>query len=315
MRTVIINEFGGIDKLMLVDTPIPQPGEGEVLVQIKAIGINPVDWKIREGKLKERLPHQFPLVLGWDFSGIVVERGHSARRFQEGDEVYAYCRRPVVQHGSYAEYIALPESYLAHRPKNISFEEAAAIPLATLTAYQSIYSAAHLRPGESLLILGASGGVGSAAVQLGKIKGAKVIGVASHKNHDYLHTLGVDGVVDYQTTDFAAAVAYYAPHGVDVIFNCANDVALQHSLACAKINGRMVNIVGQPDTSAFASKSVQCHYVFVEPHAPQLERIREWVEEGQFKVHLHAVYPFEEVDKAHQQIETLHTQGKIVLTV
>ncbi len=313
MRTIIINEFGGIDKLTLVDTPIPQPDEGEVLIQIKAIGINPVDWKIREGKLKDRLPHQFPLILGWDFAGIVAETGHSARRFQVGDEVYSYCRRPTVQKGSYAAYIALPESYIAHRPKNISFEEAAAIPLTTLTAYQSIYSAAKLAAGESLVILGASGGVGSAAVQLGKIRGARVISIASKKNHAYLKSIGADEVIDYQTADFADAVKQYLPQGADVIFNCANDAALQKSLAFAK--GRMVNIVGQPDVSAFTDKGVECHYVFVEPHVPQLEQIREWVENGQFKVHLQATYPFEEVDKAHQQIETLHTCGKIALTV
>lgn len=313
MRTIIINEFGGIDKLTLVDTPIPKVGEGEVLIQIKAIGINPVDWKIREGKLKDRLPHQFPLTLGWDLAGVVIETGHSAKRFQVGDAVYSYCRRPTVQHGSYAAYIALPESYIAHCPKNISFEEAAAIPLTTLTAYQSIYSAAQLRANESLVILGASGGVGSAAVQLGKIRGAKVIGVASQKNHAYLKSLGADSVVDYQATDFAEIIKDHLPQGADVIFNCANDATLQKSLSFAK--GRMVNIVGDPDVSAFTAQGVECHYVFVEPHAPQLEQIREWVETGQFKVHLHAVYPFEEVDKAHQQIETLHTCGKIVLTV
>ena len=157
MKAVLFHEFGEIDQLQLVELPKPTLGEAEVLVQVKAAGVNPVDWKILQGRLKERVPHQFPVIPGWEMAGVVVECGHGARRFQPGDEVFSYCRRPVVQFGSYTEFMTLPESYVTHKPNNLSFTEAASVPLAALTAYQSIFSAANLQADETLLVLGASG--------------------------------------------------------------------------------------------------------------------------------------------------------------
>lgn len=315
MRAVVIHQFGDSNQLQLTEVEKPTAGEGEVLVKIKAIGVNPVDWKIRNGKLKDRLPHQFPLILGWDMAGVVEEVGHAARRFQPGDEVYAYCRRPVVQAGTYAEYIALSESYLTYKPKNLSFEESAAIPLASLTAYQSIYTAADLQVGENLLVLGASGGVGSFAVQLGKAVGANVIGVASEQNHAYLKELGVDAAIDYRQNDFVSRFQALKPQGAEVIFDCVGQDMLQKAPQCLAPGGRLVSIAGKADENQLAERQGQSLYVFVEPHAPQLDHIRELIETGQVKVHLQAVYPLEEVRKAHAQSEQLHTQGKIVLTV
>jgi NADPH:quinone reductase-like Zn-dependent oxidoreductase len=151
MKAIVINEFGGREVLKFADIPAPEPGEGEVLVRVKAAGVSPVDWQIRAGHLKGFYPYCFPIILGWDLAGIAEKVGDSARRFRPSDEVYAYCGRPVIQHGTYAEYIAIPESYLAARPKAITFAEAGAIPRAALTAYQSLYDLVKLKAGESIL--------------------------------------------------------------------------------------------------------------------------------------------------------------------
>jgi NADPH:quinone reductase-like Zn-dependent oxidoreductase len=197
MRAAYYQAFGGTEVLQTGVLPVPGVKEGEVLVRVKAAAINPVDAAVRKGLLAGFLPVQFPAVPGWDLAGVVEERGFAARRFEVGDEVYAYARRPVVQWGTFAEYIVIPESYLARRPQKLSWEEAAGIPLVGLTAYQTLFTAGQLQAGETVLILGASGGVGSLGIQLARNRGAKVIGVASARNHHFMQELGAEGTVDY----------------------------------------------------------------------------------------------------------------------
>jgi len=316
MKAIIINEFGGINQLQLTEVPKPTVGEAEVLIRVKAAGVNPVDWKIRKGLLAERgLPHQFPLILGWDVAGIVEETGYSARRFKAGDAVYAYCRRPIIQKGAYAEYIALPESYVTDKPKNISFEEAAAVPLAALTAYQSVYSAVDIRKGENILILGASGGVGSYAIQFAHLAGVKVFALASEKNHSYLKDLGANETLDYKD-DFCDSLKKILPDGVDVIFDCVGGETLQKAHHCLKTGGRLVSICSpKGDENLLAQINAQFYYVFVEPNVSQLQYIQFLIESNQLKIHISAVYPLEEVATVHEKSEVLHTRGKMVLTV
>jgi len=316
MKAVIIEKFGGIEQLQLTDMPKPTVGEGEVLIRVKAAGVNPVDWKIRKGLLAERgLPHQFSLILGWDMAGIIEETGYSARRFKAGDAVYAYCRRPIIQKGAYAEYIALPESYVSDKPKNISFEEAAAVPLAALTAYQSVYSAADIKQGESVLILGASGGVGSFAVQFAHLVGTKVFALASEKNHRYLKDLGANETLDYKD-DFCSSLKKILPAGVDVIFDCVGGKTLQQAHQCLKTGGRLVSICSpKGDVDLLAQLNAQFHYVFVEPNVSQLQYIQFLIESKQLKIHLDSIYPLEEVAAVHEKSEALHTTGKMVLTI
>jgi NADPH:quinone reductase-like Zn-dependent oxidoreductase len=313
MKAVVINEFGGREVLKYVDMPIPEPGEGEVLVRVRAAGVNPVDWKIRAGHLKDFYPYKFPVVLGWDLAGVVEKVGYSARRFKSGDEVYAYCRRPVIQHGTYAEYVAIPETYIAHRPKTVSFEEAAAVPLAGLTAYQSVYDTVKLRAGESILILGASGGVGGFGVQFAKIAGAKVVAVASKKNHAYLKELGADEAVNYASGDFRSAVKSVLPHGADVVFDCFGPEGLTKGYDCVKRGGRVVSILVRENRDLAAKAGAVHHYVFVEPNVVELDHIRSLVEGGKLRVHLSSVHPLADVAKAQEEMETGHTRGKIIL--
>ena len=310
MRAAFVNETGNLDSLKIGEVNCPDPGEGEVLVKIKAAGVNPVDAAVPQGYLEDRLPHGFPLIPGWDLSGVIEERGFSSRRFEEGDEVYAYARRPKVQWGTFAEYTVIPESYLSKKPENISHKKAGAIPLVGLTAYQSLFDAGNLAEDQTVLILGASGGVGTFAIQLAKTRGANVIGIASEKNHDYMMDLGADETITYEDTDIAEAVLDVSPGGVDLIFDCTRGDTLQRSLKTLKNGGRLVSITKRnPDIDS----NITFEYVFVEPNSKQLDHLRELVEEGKIKVPVSKTFSLDETAEALKQIQSLHSKGKTVI--
>jgi NADPH:quinone reductase-like Zn-dependent oxidoreductase len=315
MKACIIETFGGRDRLKIADLPKPEPGEGEVLIHIRAAGVNPVDWKIREGRLKDLFPHRFPLILGWDLAGTVEDVGHGARRLAPGDEVYAYARLPVIQNGTYAEYLVLPESQVTGKPANLGMPDAASIPLVTLTAYQALYEAGSLQPGESVFILGASGGVGSSAVQLAAIKGSRVVALASGRNHDYLKSLGADAVIDYERGDFIHALGELFPNGVDLVFDCQGGDTLERGLLCARPGGRVASITEMVESQSLQERDVRFTYTFVEPNVPQLDHIRDLIERGRFKANVSQTFTLDQVARAHEQMETGHTRGKIVLTL
>lgn len=311
MKAAFIDEIvESLDSIKVGDSDVPEPGEGEVLVRIKAAGVNPVDAAVPQGYLEGRLPHGFPLIPGWDLAGVVEERGFSARRFDEGDEVYAYARRPKVQWGTFAEYTVIPESYLSKKPENISHEKAGGIPLTGLTAYQSLFDAGNLQEGQTVLILGASGGVGTFAIQLAKARGAKVIGIASEKNHEFMKELGADVTITYEDTDIAEAVLYEAPDGVDLIFDCTRGDTLERSLKTLKNDGKLVSITkSNPDIDS----GIEFEYVFVEPNSKQLDHIRELVEDGKIVVPVSKTFSLEETATALEEIQSLHSQGKTVI--
>ncbi len=314
MKAILLSSFGGRDQLKFTDVEKPIPGEGEVLVRIKAAGVNPVDFKIREGFLKERMPNILPLIPGWDMAGEVESCGYSARRFSPGDRVFAYARRPVIQKGTYAQYIALPESYVAHMPKDLSYKEAASIPLACLTAYQSVIHRGGLQMGERCLVMGASGGVGSFAVQLARIAGASVVAMASGPNEEYVRSLGCEGFIDYTRLDAAGIQSMY-PDGFDLVFDCVGKEKSKEAYGFAKVRGRIISLLSQVDEELARSRSIEFHYVFVEPNVVQLSQIARWVEEGKIKTHVTASFPLADAALAHEQIESFHTRGKIVLTM
>jgi NADPH:quinone reductase-like Zn-dependent oxidoreductase len=312
MKACYIESFGGRDKLKVADLPQPQPREGEVLVRIHAAGVNPVDWKIREGLLKEVFPYKFPIIMGWDLAGIVEAVGPNTGRIKSGDSVYAYARLPEIHRGTYAEYIALPESHLALKPVNLSMTEAASIPLAALTAYQAL-EAGGLQKGESVFILGASGGVGSCAVQLAAHRGARVIGLAGGRNHDYLRSLGADEAIDYERGDFIQSLGELLLQGADLVLDFHGGDTLERGLLCARPGGRLVSIIEIVDAEDLKKRDVRFSYVFVEPNASQLDDLRELAESGRFRPIVSHVFSLDEAAKAHEQMETGHTRGKIVL--
>jgi NADPH:quinone reductase-like Zn-dependent oxidoreductase len=312
MKACFIEGFGGRDKLKVADLPKPQAAEGEVLVRIHAAGVNPVDWKIREGWLKDLFPHRFPVILGWDMAGTVEAVGPAAGRFKPGDQVYAYARLPEIHKGTYAEYIALPESHLAFKPENLSMAEAASIPLAALTAYQAL-EAGGLQKGQSVFILGASGGVGSSAVQLAAIKGARVIGLAGGRNHDYIKSLGAKEAIDYERGDFIQSLGELLPAGADLVLDFRGGDTLARGLLCVRPGGRIVSIVEMVDAEDLKKRDVRFDYVFVEPSAKQLDELRGLAESGRFRATISHTYNLDEASQAHAQMETGHTRGKIVL--
>ncbi|MEP1151228.1 MAG: NADP-dependent oxidoreductase [Balneola sp.] len=313
MKASYYNEFGELDNVTTGTLDKPVPGEGEVLIRIKAAGVNPVDAFATQGMLKDAIPSEFPAIPGWDVAGVVEERGHSARRFKEGDEVYAYARRPVIKHGTFAEYIALPESYLAKRPQKITMEESGGIPLVGLTAYQAIFDAGQMKEGQTLLILGASGGVGTMAIQLAKAKGIKVIGVASKANHDYMKELGADATIDYNDNHVGEAVAGIEPNGIDMIFHCSRGGTLDQVMETGilKKDGHLISITNR---NPEINDDVNFQYVFVEPNATQLQHIQELTDDGKVKVHVSKTYSLEETGQALKDVQTLHTRGKLVIT-
>ncbi|MFY9924857.1 MAG: NADP-dependent oxidoreductase [Opitutaceae bacterium] len=308
MKAVCIYSYGGPEVLIYEDAPCPHPGEGEVLVKVHAAGINPVDWKVREGHLKEMLHHSFPLILGWDVSGVVESLGANLKRLKVGDEVYS--RPDISRDGAYAEFIVIKESEVALKPKSIDHIHAAALPLAGLTAWQTLFDAGALSPGQRVLIHAAAGGVGSLAVQLAKWKGAVVIGTASARNHDFLRNLGIDQVVDYEREKFEDMV-----QPVDVVLDTMGGEIQERSWKVLKRGGILISIVSPPSVEAAAAHGVRQAFVFIKPSADQLTSIAALVDAEKLKAIVETTLPLSDATRGQELSERGHTRGKIVLRV
>jgi NADPH:quinone reductase-like Zn-dependent oxidoreductase len=308
MKAVRMHEYGGPEVLRYEDAPRPVAGPGDVLIKVHAAGINPVDVGIRTGFLKERMKHQLPLIPGWDVSGVVEAAGSGVTRLKTGDEVYG--RPDIMRDGSYAEYMAAKESDLALKPKSIDHVHAAAIPLAALTAWQALFDAGKLLAGQTVLIHGAAGGVGSFAVQFAKIKGARVIGTASARNHEFLRSIGADQVIDYNTTKFEDVV-----HDVDVVLDTITGDTAERSYGVVRKGGIYVSILMPPSQEKAAAAGIRAEHTFVQPNIPQLNEIAALVDAGKVKVTLEKVFPLAEARAAQELIAQKHTRGKIVLRV
>ena len=310
MKAAYYEEFGELNQVKYGELEQPLPAEGEILIKTESAGVNPVDAAVARGMLNEVIPAKFPVIPGWDVAGVIEDRGHAARRFEEGDKVYAYARRPVIQHGTFAEYVALPESYIAHSPQKLTAKESGGIPLVGLTAYQSIFETGKLQEGETILILGASGGVGTAAIQLAKWKGAEIIGVASESNQQYMKDLGADVTIDYAAGHVGEMVKDIKPGGVDLIFHCSRGDSLSQSADTLKKGGRMISIT---DSDPDRRDDILFQYVFVEPNAGQQKHLQELADDGKFKMPVSKTFRLKETGTALQEIESLHSRGKTVI--
>ncbi len=315
MEAIIIKEFGGVEKLQLTTVPTPKPTDNEVLIEIHDSGVNPVDWKIREGLLKSRLPHEFPLILGWEAAGRVDAIGKKVKNFKVGDEVYAYCRKPTVKEGTYAEYICLDAQNVALKPKSLSYAQAASIPLAGLTAWQSLFDSANLQKGETVLIHAGAGGVGGFAIQFAKNAGATVYTTAGQENHDYVKKLGADEAIDYKKENFASKMKTLCPKGVDVIFDTVGGKTFHDSLALLKPGGRIVSLLEHLEPADAAKRNIKASYVFVSPNAMQLKQIGDLINKGKVKTPKIEEIPLNQAAEALEKIRKGHTCGKIVLKV
>ena len=308
MKAVSIYYYGGPGVLAYEDAPRPHPAPGDVLVRVHAAGINPVDWKIREGHLKEMLHHTLPLVLGWDVSGVIAALGAGVTRFKVGDEVFS--RPDIERDGAYAEFIVIRETEVALKPKSVDHVHAAALPLAGLTVWQSLFDAAALTAGQRVLIHAAAGGVGSLAVQLAKGRGAHVIGTASAKNHAFVRALGADEVVDYERERFETVVG-----PVDVVFDTMGGDIQTRSWEVLKRGGILVSIASPPSAEAAVAHGGRFAFVFTQPNAAQLAEIATLVDAGKLKASVETVLPLAAAVRGQALSAAGHTRGKIVLQV
>jgi NADPH:quinone reductase-like Zn-dependent oxidoreductase len=307
MQAVRMHEWGGAEVLRYEDAPRPDPGPGEVLVRVHATSVNPVDWKIRNGGLKSWSPG-LPKILGFDVAGVVAALGSGVERLKVGDEVYGLLS--LQRDGACAQYAVAAETSLALKPKQLDFNQAAAVPLAALTAYQALFDQAGLEAGQTVLVHAAAGGVGHFAVQLAKQRGAKVIATASARNHEFLRSMGADQVIDYQTQRFEEHA-----RGVDVVLDSIGGDTQERSLQVLKPGGFLVSIVGAPSKAALEKKGLRGAGMLVSPNVKQLEELARLLDEGHLAPEISTVLPLSETRRAHELSETGHTRGKIVIEV
>ncbi|MER5635405.1 NADP-dependent oxidoreductase [Kitasatospora sp. NPDC002227] len=307
MKAITYRSYGGSEVLEFGDVPAPKLGPDAVLVRVHAAAVNPVDWKIQAGYLDSVLDAVFPVIPGWDVSGVVEQVGVGVTEFAVGDEVIGYVREDMVGRGTFAEYVAAPVRTLARKPRNLSFEQAAGLPLAGLTAYQSLVDALAVKPGETVLVHAAAGGVGSLAVQIAVSLGARVIGTASERNHEYLRVLGAEPVSYGE--GLAERVRELAPEGVDAVLDLVGGEALQLSPALLADGGRIASIA---DGSVLALGG---RYVFVRPDFADLTALTDLAESGRLQVEVAATFPLAEAAEALRLNAEGHTRGKIVVTV
>lgn len=307
MQAVTIDRYGDPGELGIAGVPDPKVWPDSALVRVHAAGVNPVDWKIRRGYLDAAFPTVFPAVLGWDVAGVVEQAGPGLPEFTPGDEVVGYVRKDWVQDGTYAELVTAPVRSLAAKPTSASWEEAATLPLAGLTAYQALTRPLRVTVDDVLLVHAAAGGVGSLAVQLGRVMGARVIGTASERNHDFLRDLGAEpvsygeGLVD--------RVRSLAPDGVTAILDLVGGEALELTPYLLKPEGRMVSVI-DPVRSA----DLGGHYLFVRPAPIDLAALVRYVEDGDLRLPDVQALPLDRAGDAHRLLEEGHVRGKIALT-
>ncbi|MFH5187187.1 NADP-dependent oxidoreductase [Paenibacillus sp. TAB 01] len=332
MEAMIIEKYGKNVPLVMAERPLPNIGEHDVLVEIHAASLNPIDYKIKEGKMKFLLNYKFPLILGNDFSGVVVKVGDRVNTFKPGDEVYGRPRKNRI--GTLAEFIAVHEEDIGLKPHNLTFEEAASIPLIGLTTYQAFVDLLNLRKGQKILIHAGSGGVGTFAIQLAKLMGAYVAATASEKGYELVKSLGADLVINYKTENFEDMLT-----GYDAVFDTLGGEALEKSFRILKPGGQIVSISGIPNARfgkeaqlgwmktailSLASRKIKAleeksqtkyHFLFMKPSGEQLKVLKEFMEGGLIKPIVDKVYPLQEAGQAFNYLESGRAKGKVVIRI
>jgi len=311
MKAIRIHNYGGPEVLQYEDAPRPKPQAGEVLIRVHAAGVNPIDWKVREGHVKDFWSHKLPLILGWDLSGAVEAVGPGpapAGRFKKGDEVYSVS--DISRDGAYAEYVVVRESELSLKPKSLHHVRAAAVPLAALTAWQSLFDTAQLQPGQRVLIHAGSGGVGHFAVQLAKWKGAYVFATASTKNQDLLRELGVDEPIDYTQQRFEDIA-----RKIDIVLDTLGDETQERSWSVLKKGGVLVSLVQPPSEEKAKELGVRAAIIGAQPNGAQLAEIAKIIDSGKLAPVIDRILRLSEARRAHELSQSGHTHGKIALRV
>lgn len=305
MRAVRIHSFGGPEVLTIEQIDVPRPKENEVLVKVHAASCNPVDYKIRSGRYPAVKASQLPKVLGRDMAGTIESCGSAVTAFKPGDAVYAMLDGGS---GGYAEYVCLDASLCAPKPQHLGFVEAAAVPLAGITAWQGEFDHGHLRAGQRELIHGGAGGVGHLAVQFAKARGASVCATVGSNDLDFVRSWGADEAIDYRSERFEDKV-----HDVDLVFDLVGGDTQQRSWAVLKDGGTLISTLQKPSESEARAHHAHAENYVARPDARELTEIGRLIDAGKVRPHVHAVYPLEQVAEAHRALESGHIRGKVVL--
>ncbi|MFZ5610394.1 MAG: NADP-dependent oxidoreductase [Pseudomonadota bacterium] len=316
MRAVYYRRFGGPEVIEVGTLPRCQAGPGEVLVRIRAAGINPIDWKIRDGMMRDYFPCAFPVIPGWDAAGTVAALGEGVTGFAEGDRVHGYIRKAgPVKDGTYADYIAAPAAMLAPIPEGLDFHQAAALPIAALTAWQALLGFSGVAPGQSVLVHAGAGGVGSIAVQVARHFGAKVVASASNANKGYVHELGASQVVDYRREDAWEMFARAAPKGYDLVLDSVGGKTLERSYALVRAGGAIACLNDAPDQAICQARGIRGQRIMVTPNGAQLRGIGRAIADGGLKPPPVTVMALKEAARAMEISKAGHVRGKLVLAV
>ena len=308
MKAIVIHEYGGPEVLKYEDVPRPEPKEDQILIRVIAAGVNPVDGMIRSGMFAKDGNRAFPIILGGDVAGVVEKVGSKITKFKAGDPVFAYVS--LDDSGGYAQYALVTEREAALKPKSLSYVEAAAVPIVALTAWQALIDTARLSEGQTVLIHGGSGGVGTFAIQIAKAGGAKVIATASSAKQDLLKELGADVAIDYTKQKFEEIARV-----VDVVLDSVGKDTLARSYGVVKKGGFIVTLVARIDQAELDNYGIRGASLSVEPNSHELAEIGKLIDEKKIKVVVSQTFPLSEARKAQEQAATGHTRGKIVLKV
>ncbi|HWO14672.1 MAG TPA: zinc-dependent alcohol dehydrogenase family protein [Polyangiaceae bacterium] len=314
MKAAIIREFGDADRFEIADVQKPTPGPRQVLVRVAAASVNPVDYKIRRAGAWAGLP--MPAILGYDAAGVVEAVGSQATRFKPGDEVF-YSARIFGRQGTYAEYHVEDEEILALKPKRLSFEQAAAVPLAAITAYDTVITFFQTKPGDTVLIQAGAGGVGHFAVQLAKAAGARVLATGRSVNADLIRSLGADEVIDYQKAPFEAeALRLTGGKGVDAAFDTVGGTTLSRSIQAVRAYGKLATVVSiEGPLGGMQIKNLTLYFGFMERTEAKIQAMATLVERRQLEPLIDSVFPLERVGDAHRKLEGGGIKGKIVIRI
>ena len=307
MKAVCIESFGGPETLQMMDFEVPQPEADEVLIKVQAASVNPVDCKMRAGRYPPAKMESLPKVLGRDVSGTVVGCGLAVTDFENGDEVYAMLDGGQ---GGYAEYVAVRAALCAPKPRLLSHTEAAAVPLAAITAWQGLFEHGHLNAGQRVLIHGGAGGVGHFAVQLAKLRGARVATTVTAEDADLMRSLGANQTVDYESERFEDLI-----HDVDLVFDLVAGDVQERSWAVLKDGGAIVSTIDTPSERYAREHDARAVSFVAHPDRDELDVIGQLIDAGAIRPHVHAIFPLQQAALAHERLEHQHSRGKIVLEV
>ncbi len=317
MRAIFYEEHGAAEVLRLGERPTPEPQDHEVLVEVVATSVNPIDRRLRSGELQEYITRTFPVVPGWDVAGKIVKVGTKVSEWQVGDEVLGLAFTWSIQHGSYAEYCPIDATSITRKPESINFEQAAALPLVSLTAWQALSEFGQLQAGQSVFIQAGAGGVGSVAIPMAKHLGAKVYTTTSAKNRDYVESLGADVIIDYNAEDYGSVLRQKESAGVDLVLEAllGNGTA-EAAIRLTKDGGRVAYMNNEPpEMDEIEKRNIKAEFLHHRPDGEMLTELVRLYQSGKITLPNIQVRPLEEAIDAHLESERGHTQGKVVLRV